>query len=140
MKSWRDPILKEFTPRIARLTVAADPDGLLLEEGVLKQLAERGFELMPFEDHVAFRYAYESRHRSRWDRGEPADLVVVLRAAAIGPARTAARSPAGRPAGLVHSGRAVPEPELSGHSLTGAERPRPLVRSPDTGAAGPSAR
>ena len=82
MTSWRDPILQEFTPQVARLTVAADPDGLLLEEGVLKALAERGFELMPFEDHVAFRYAYESRYRSRWDRGEPADLVVVLRAAA----------------------------------------------------------
>ena len=80
--SWRDPILQEFTPQVAHLTVAADPDGLLLEEGVLNELAERGFELMPFEDHVAFRYAYESRYRSRWDRGEPADLVVVLRAAA----------------------------------------------------------
>ena len=80
--SWRAEILKEFTPRVARLTLVADPDGLLLEEGILKGIEERGFELIPFEDHVAFRFAYESRYRSRWDRGELADLAVVLRAAA----------------------------------------------------------
>ncbi|MEW6742174.1 MAG: BREX-3 system phosphatase PglZ [Planctomycetota bacterium] len=81
MTSWRDEILKEFTPQVARLTLVADPDGLLLEEGVLKGIEDRGFELIPFEDHVAFRYAYESRYRSRWDRGELTDLVVVLHAA-----------------------------------------------------------
>lgn len=79
--SWRDRILLEFTPNVARLTLVADPDGLLLEEGILKGIEVRGFELIPFEDHVAFRYAYESRYRSRWDRGEMTDLVVVLRAA-----------------------------------------------------------
>jgi hypothetical protein len=79
MSSWRDQILKEFTPKIARLTLVADPDGLLLEEGILEGVRERGFELIPFEDHMAFRYAYESKFRSRWDRGEHTDLVVVLR-------------------------------------------------------------
>jgi GNAT superfamily N-acetyltransferase len=77
--SWRDQVLKEFTPRVARLTLVADPDGLLLEEGILHGIRERGFELIPFEDHVAFRYAYESKFRSRWDKGEHTDLVVVLR-------------------------------------------------------------
>lgn len=79
MGSWRDQILSEFTPQVARLTLVADPDDLLLEEGVLEGIRERGFELIPFEDHVAFRYAYESKFRSRWDRGEKTDLVVVLR-------------------------------------------------------------
>ena len=82
MSSWREEILKEFTPQVARLTLVADPDGLLLEEGILKGIEERGFDLIPFEDHVAFRYAYESRYRERWDRGEMTDLVVVLRASA----------------------------------------------------------
>lgn len=77
--SWRDQILKEFTPQVARLTLVADPDGLLLEEGILHGIREQGFELIPFEDHVAFRYAYESKFRSRWDHGEHTDLVVVLR-------------------------------------------------------------
>jgi len=78
MSSWRDQILKEFTPNVSRLTLVADPDELLLEEGILEGIRERGFELIPFEDHIAFRYAYESKFRSRWDRGEHTDLVVVL--------------------------------------------------------------
>jgi hypothetical protein len=82
MASWRDEILKEFTPQVARLTLVADPDGLLLEEGVLQGIRERGFEVVPFEDHVAFRFAYESRYRALWDAGELTDLVVVLRSQA----------------------------------------------------------
>jgi len=82
MSSWRERILKEFTPNVARLTLAADPDGLLLEEGILEGIGERGFELIQFEDHIAFRYAYESKFRSRWDHGEHTDLVVVLRSQA----------------------------------------------------------
>ena len=84
MSNWRDQILREFAPNVARLTLVADPDGLLLEEGVLAGIRERGFELIPFEDHVAFRYAYESKFRSRWDQGEQTDLVVVLRSAESG--------------------------------------------------------
>ncbi len=79
MSNWRDQILKEFAPKVARLTIVADPDGLLLEEGILEGIHERGFELIPFDDHIAFRYAYETRFRSRWDKGEHTDLVVVLR-------------------------------------------------------------
>ena len=82
MSDWREQILREFTPNVSRLTLVADPDGLLLEEGVLAGIHERGFELIPFEDHIAFRYAYESKFRSRWDRGEKTDLVVVLRSGA----------------------------------------------------------
>jgi hypothetical protein len=82
MNNWRDHILKEFTPKVARLTLVADPDGLLLEEGILEGIHKRGFELIPFEDHIAFRYIYESKFRSRWDRKEHTDLVVVLRSQA----------------------------------------------------------
>ena len=80
---WRAPILAHFTPEIAaaaRLTIVADPDQLLTEQGVVAAIRARGFDLIPFEDHVAFRYAYESRYRQRWDRGEETNLVVVLRA------------------------------------------------------------
>lgn len=80
MDDWRDRILREFTSRIAPLTLVADPDGLLLEESLLEAIRGRGFEILPFEDSVAFRFAYESRFRSRWCQGETADLVVVVRA------------------------------------------------------------
>jgi hypothetical protein len=81
--TWRDPILAQFTPDIAtvaRLTVVADPDELLAEQGVIDGIRKRGFEIVPFEDHVAFRYAYERRFREVWDNGKDTNLVVVLRA------------------------------------------------------------
>ena len=81
---WRAPILMHFTPEIAaviRLTVVSDPDDLLTEEVIQRELRERGFALTPFDDHVAFRFAYESRYRQIWDRGEQTNLAVVLRSA-----------------------------------------------------------
>ena len=36
-------------------------------------IRERGFEIIPFEDHVAFRFAYESKYRALWDKGERSD-------------------------------------------------------------------
>ena len=82
MSSWRDHILKEFTSKVARLTLVTDPDGLLLEEGILESIRKRGFELIPFENHIVFRYVYELNFRSCWDRGEDTDLVVLLRSQA----------------------------------------------------------
>jgi len=80
---WRAPILAHFTHEIAdvaRLTIVADPDQLLTEQGVLEGIRRQGFDLIPFDDHVAFRFAYESRYRQVWDRGDDTTLVVVLRA------------------------------------------------------------
>lgn len=77
---WRDEILREFTPGVARLTVVDDPDGLLAEAGMVEALRARGFEVVPVADRVAFRYFYESRHRSRRDPGEFADVVAVFTA------------------------------------------------------------
>jgi hypothetical protein len=79
MANWRDTILKTFQPKISRLTLVADPDGLLTEEGMLSAIRERGFDLIPFDDPISFRYAYESQYRSHWDKGQNTDLVVVLR-------------------------------------------------------------
>jgi hypothetical protein len=81
MVSWRDQILREFSPGIAKLTLVADPDALLLEESILEAIRERGFELIPYQDAIEFRYAFESGFRSRWDAGEETDLVVLLRLA-----------------------------------------------------------
>ena len=70
-----------FTPEIAtvaRLTIVSDPDRLLTEETILDGIRARGFDLIPFEDHVAFRYAYETRYRRAWDQGEQTNLVVIL--------------------------------------------------------------
>jgi len=82
--TWRDPILAQFTcdiAKVSRLTVVANPDGLLTEQRIVDGIRTRGFEIVAFEDHVAFRYAYERRFREIWDNGNEANLVVVLRTA-----------------------------------------------------------
>ncbi|MEA3639182.1 MAG: BREX-3 system phosphatase PglZ [Lamprobacter sp.] len=79
MASWRDRILDAFVPQVSKLTLVADPDCLLTEERLALALRERGFELIEFDDPVAFRYAYESSYRARWDQGVQTDLVVILR-------------------------------------------------------------
>lgn len=79
MSDWRDCILNDFVPNVSKLTLVADPDCLLTEEKLALELRGRGFDLIEFSDPVEFRYAYESKYRSIWDRGEHTDLVVVLR-------------------------------------------------------------
>ena len=79
MDSWRDAILNEFVPGVSKLTLVADPDSLLAEEKLALELRQRGFDLIEFKDPVEFRYVYESKYRSLWDRGEYTDLVVILR-------------------------------------------------------------
>ena len=61
MLSWRDQILAEFVPGINKLTLVADPDGLLTEEGMVLKLRQKGFDLIEFTDSITFRYAYEDR-------------------------------------------------------------------------------
>jgi len=79
MSSWRDAILNDFVLGVSKLTLVADPDCLLTEEKLALALRNRGFDLIEFNDPVEFRYAYESKYRSIWDRGEHTDLVVILR-------------------------------------------------------------
>ena len=77
--SWRDSILKEFVTDVSKLTIVSDPDGLLTEEHLVIELRNRGFEVIEFSDSIEFRYAYESRYRSIWDKGLKTDLIVALR-------------------------------------------------------------
>lgn len=79
MNGWRETILQEFIPNVSKLTLVADPDSLLTEEKLFINLRQRGFDLIEFDDPIEFRYAYESKYRSIWDRGEHTDLVVILR-------------------------------------------------------------
>ena len=78
MSSWRSRVLGELIPGAAQATLVSDPDGLLRDEDMLAQIRERGFEIIPYEDPVTFRYAYESGIRARRDRGERVELAVVL--------------------------------------------------------------
>lgn len=78
---WRASLLQHFTPALARntsVTIVADPDGLLAEQRMLTELGGRGFDVLPFEDPVAFRYAYESQYRGRTDLPRPVVTVAGL--------------------------------------------------------------
>ena len=78
--SWRQPLLECFTSESAtasRLTVVNDPDQLFAEPVLRSVLAERGYELLAYEDPVAFRYLFEHRCRPRWEAGELLHVVVV---------------------------------------------------------------
>lgn len=78
--SWRQPLLECFSTESAtasRLTIVNDPDQLFVEPGLRSVLAERGYELLAYEDPVAFRYLFEHRCRARWEAGEPLHAVVV---------------------------------------------------------------
>jgi len=79
MSNWRDQILREFVPQVARLTLVADPDELLLDEEILEGIHKRGFDILTLDDYIAFRYDYESRFRKSWDQGGHNDLVVISR-------------------------------------------------------------
>lgn len=79
LSTWRTYILPHFGQPLDRLTLVADPDGLLIDEVIQATLRERGFELLSFNDPVAFRYIYEAHYRQRWDNQQSTPLVVILR-------------------------------------------------------------
>jgi hypothetical protein len=78
MTDWRKKILEKVAPQDYKLVVAVDPDGLLQEEEILSAIKERGFEVIPFDDPVTFRYIYESEYRQKWDKGQETENAVLL--------------------------------------------------------------
>ncbi len=77
MSEWRDQLLKDITPGVSSVVVVADPDALLADEGVMTELRSRGFDVLSYEDPVAFRYAYEMRKKQNTD----SNLLVLVEAA-----------------------------------------------------------
>lgn len=78
MNAWQQRLLSEFVPELARLWIAVDPDGVLLDESVLAALRQRGFDLLDFEDSVAFRAQFEARYRAEWRCGRPGPATAVI--------------------------------------------------------------
>jgi hypothetical protein len=78
MANWFTSILSEFPAQHMALTVALDPDGLLLEEHLLKALYDRGYELIAFEDTITFRYVYESRFHDQSNDSNDLDKPIII--------------------------------------------------------------
>jgi hypothetical protein len=79
MNEWREAILKEFAPRAARLSLVADPDGLVTEERVIQKIREFGYDMLLFDESISVRFAYELKYRLKWDHGERIDLVIAFK-------------------------------------------------------------
>jgi hypothetical protein len=84
MSKWRDVILEEFIPDIAKLTLVSDPDCLLVEEKMATELRNRGFDSLEYSDFSDFRYVYETKYRSHWDLGNETEQSVILRIEEMG--------------------------------------------------------
>jgi len=64
MTGWRARLLDRFPAGQGELVLVSDPDGLVTDEGVQQVLSERGYDVLPFEDPVAFRLRYEAAWRT----------------------------------------------------------------------------
>lgn len=58
--SWREHILAGFDSTVAPLMLVADPDGLFHDEKLAVELSRREYTLLPYDDPVVFRLAYEA--------------------------------------------------------------------------------
>jgi hypothetical protein len=79
LRSWRDRLLSRFPPDLARIWVVTDPDGLLTEEGIAASLRERGFDLVDFDDPMAFRYTYETEWRNIFGAEDVHGRMLIVR-------------------------------------------------------------
>ena len=78
MIEWRERILRELPAGVSPLTIVSDPDSLLREQDMLETLQNRGFVCLEHDDPIRFRFAWESKCRARWDRGEPLDALILM--------------------------------------------------------------
>lgn len=78
MSQWQDRVLRDFVPDLVRLWIAVDPDNVLLDEELLAELRQRGFDVIPFEDSIAFRAEFERRYRTEWRQGRPGPANAVI--------------------------------------------------------------
>lgn len=80
MTAWTDHILSRFPVGVSRLWIASDPDNVLLDEKLIESLRSRGFQLLDFDDPIAFRAEYEGRYRPSWnDPSKAASDALILR-------------------------------------------------------------
>lgn len=85
MKTWRDEVIGKLDGGGDHLTVAADPDELLIEEHMLQRIEELDYDLITFDDHVAFRFALESNCRAQADRAGGIPRRILIRTSATDP-------------------------------------------------------
>lgn len=77
LKSWRDIISERFIPRLHKIYLVIDCDGLLSDEKLIHTLQQKGFQFIEAVEPMQLRYDYELI-RQKKDRGEAFwDLVIL---------------------------------------------------------------
>lgn len=62
--NWRIPILAGLDPHMLPLLLIADPDGLLRDAHIALELQQRGYQILPYDDAVRLRLAYEEQREA----------------------------------------------------------------------------
>lgn len=80
--NWQHKILEQFGPKSDKkqIVLALDPDGLLQDDSLIAALLAQNYDILPLEDEVAFRHAFERDYRQHWDNGERRHLIVIVHA------------------------------------------------------------
>ena len=78
MNKWQDIIIKDFFSFHSKLTVVYDPDNLLQDDLILIYLKEQGYVLIKFDDHINFRYVFETNYRQFWDNDEQTSFIILV--------------------------------------------------------------
>lgn len=76
MDNWRNTIINRFAPHVSKLNIVADPDQLFIEEKLVVQLNDKGFDIIEFKDPIEFRFFYETSYRD--DTESKNDLILIV--------------------------------------------------------------
>lgn len=66
---WESKALDSFPVSWENIILVTDPDGVLKEERIIKNILDKGFILLEMEDPVTFRYLFETKYRYSKDWG-----------------------------------------------------------------------
>ena len=77
LNSWRKSLLDDLIPGISKITLVFDPDSLLKDELLVRELLSKGFEIIGLEDTIEFRYIFESRYRKILETEQSKELIII---------------------------------------------------------------
>lgn len=78
MSQFEEHLIAKIYPEVSPLWAVADSDGLFRSDEVARLLADRGVEILVYDDPMAFRFRYEHEIRPRFESGDSGCHVIVV--------------------------------------------------------------
>ena len=78
MSAFEEHLIAKIHPEVSPLWAVADGDGLFRSDEVARLLADRGAEVLVYDDPMAFRFRYEHEVRPRLESADPGCHVIVV--------------------------------------------------------------